>query len=69
MRDAAPACMRTAGIGAAILVSALLLLAFYVIARAAGFHVSLWSSLAVTVVLTVVLNLVLGGLSRRRRRF
>lgn len=61
--------MRTAGIGAAILVSALLLLAFYVIARAAGFHVSLWSSLAVTVVLTVVLNLVLGGLSRRRRRF
>ena len=61
--------MRTAGLGAAILVSALLLLVFYVVARAAGFHVSLWGSLGMTVLLTVVLNLVLGAFSRRRRRF
>ena len=61
--------MRTAGLGAAILVSALLLLVFYIIARAAGMHVSLWGSLGMTVVLTVILNLVLGGLSRRRRRY
>lgn len=60
--------MRTFGLGAALLVSVLLLLVVWIVGRAAGFSVSLWSSLGLTVLLTVILNVVLGALSRRRRR-
>jgi hypothetical protein len=61
--------MRTAGIGAALLVSIVLLLVVWAVGRVAGYEISLMSSLGMTVVLTIVLNLVLGALSRRRRRF
>jgi hypothetical protein len=61
--------MRTFGFGAALLVSIVLLLVMWVVGRAAGFSVSLWSSLGMTVVATVVLNLILGAWSRSRRRF
>jgi hypothetical protein len=61
--------MRIAGLGAALLVSIVLLLVVWVIGRAAGYHVSLLSSIGMTVVLTIVLNLVLGAFTRRRRRF
>lgn len=61
--------MRTFGLGAALLVSIVLLLVVWVVGRAAGFSVSLWSSIGMTVALTVIVNLALGALSRRRKRF
>ena len=61
--------MRNAGLGAALLVSVVLLLVVWVVGRAAGYQVSLWSSLGMTVLLTVIVNVVLGAFSRRRRRF
>ena len=61
--------MRTFGLGAALLVSVLLLLAVWLVARAAGYSVSLWSSLGMTVLLTIIVNVVLGAFARRRRRF
>ena len=42
-------------------------LVFFVIGRAAGYDMSLGSSLVISIVLTLVLNLVLNGFSRRRR--
>ncbi len=69
MRSAPRRCMRTFGLGAALLVSVVLLLVVYLVSRAAGMNVSLWSSLGMTVVLTVIVNLVLGAVSRRNRRF
>ena len=61
--------MRTFGLGAALLVSVVLLLVVWLVGRAAGFEVSLLGSLGLTVLLTVVVNLVLGAMSRRRKRF
>ena len=61
--------MHVFGLGAALLVSVALLLVVWVAGRAFGFDVSLGSSLMLTVGLTVILNLVVGALSRRRRRF
>jgi uncharacterized membrane protein YvlD (DUF360 family) len=61
--------MRTVGLGAAILVSVVLLLAVWLVGRVAGYEVSLGSSIVATIVLTVVINLVLGAFSRRNRRF
>jgi uncharacterized membrane protein YvlD (DUF360 family) len=60
--------MRTFGLGAAILVSVVLLLAVWLVGRVAGFDVSLGSSILMTVVLTIIVNVVLGVLSRRNRR-
>ena len=39
----------------------------WLLGRLVGFHMSLWSSLAISVVLTLVLNLALGALSKSRR--
>lgn len=39
----------------------------WLLGRLVGFHMSLWSSLAISVVLTLVLNLALGAFSRGRR--
>ena len=61
--------MRAIGLGAAILVSAILLLTVWLVVRAAGLEISLWRSLGLTVILTIILNVVLGALARRRRRF
>ena len=61
--------MRTFGLGAALVVSVLLLLVLYVVGRAAGFHVSLLGSLGLTVLLTIIVNVVVGAMSRRDRRF
>jgi hypothetical protein len=61
--------MRTIGLGAALLVSAVLLLTVWIVVRAAGLEISLWSSLGVTVILTIIINVVLGAMARRRRRF
>ena len=61
--------MRTFGLGAALLVSVVLLLVVWLVGRAAGFEVSLLGSLGLTVLLTVAVNLVLGAMSRRRKRF
>ena len=61
--------MHVFGLGAALLVSVALLLVVWVAGRAFGFDVSLGSSLALTVGLTIVLNLIVGALSRRRRRY
>lgn len=60
--------MRTFGLGAAILVSVALLLVVWLVGRAAGYDVSLGSSILMTVVLTVIVNVVLGAVSRRNRR-
>jgi hypothetical protein len=61
--------MHVFGLGAALLVSVALLLVVWVAGRAFGFDVSLGSSLALTVGLTILLNLIVGAVSRRRRRF
>ena len=61
--------MRTFGIGAALLVSVVLLLVVWLVGKAAGFEVSLLGSLGMTVLLTVIVNLVVGAMARRRRRF
>ncbi|HEU0033571.1 MAG TPA: hypothetical protein VFQ53_23225 [Kofleriaceae bacterium] len=59
--------MRIFGMGAALLVSVVLLLAVWLVGRVAGFHVSLIGSLGMTVLLTIILNLVLAGIRRNRR--
>ncbi|MBA3819890.1 MAG: hypothetical protein H0X17_13425 [Deltaproteobacteria bacterium] len=61
--------MRTFGLGAALAVSVILLLVVWIVGRATGFHVSLLGSLGLTVLLTVVVNVVLGAMSRRNRRW
>jgi hypothetical protein len=61
--------MRAVGLGAALLVSAVLLLIVWVVGKAVGFEVSLLGSLGLTVVLTLILNVVIGAVSRRNRRF
>ena len=61
--------MRTFGLGAALLVSVVLLLVVWLVGKAAGFEVSLLGSLGMTVLLTVIVNLVVGAMARRRRRF
>ena len=69
MHAAPRRCMRTFGLGAAILVSVVLLLAVWMVGRVAGFQLSLGTSLAATVVLTIIVNVVLGAISRRNHRF
>ena len=61
--------MRTFGFGAALMVSIALLLVVWGVGKAVGFEVSLLGSLGLTVLLTVVLNVVLLALSRRNRRY
>lgn len=61
--------MRTFGFGAALLVSIVLLLVVWLVGKAAGFEVSLLGSLGLTVVLTIVVNLLAGAMGRRNRRF
>lgn len=61
--------MRTFGLGAALLVSVVLLLVVWLVGKAAGFEVSLLGSLGMTIALTVIVNVVIGAMSRRRRRF
>ena len=61
--------MRILGLGAALLVSIGLLLIVWIVGRAAGFHVSLLGSLGLTILLTIVVNVVVGAMARRRRRF
>jgi hypothetical protein len=63
------ALMRTIGLGAALAVSVVLLLAVWIVGKALGFHVSLLGSLGMTVLLTVLVNVVLAIAIRRRRRF
>ncbi len=60
--------MRTVGLGAAILVSIALLFVVWLVGRVAGFDVSLGSSILMTVVLTVIVNVALGVFARRARR-
>ncbi|MBA3502925.1 MAG: hypothetical protein M4D80_29115 [Myxococcota bacterium] len=61
--------MRMVGLGAAILISVVLLLVVALVGRVAGYDISLGSSILATVVLTVVVNLVLGAFARRNRRY
>jgi hypothetical protein len=61
--------MRTFGLGAAVLVSVLLLLVVWAVGRAAGFHVSLLGSIGLTVLLTIIVNVIVGAMGRRNRRF
>lgn len=61
--------MRMVGFGAALLVSVFLLLVVWLVGKVVGFEVSLLGSLGLTVLLTIILNLVVGAVSRRRRRF
>ena len=68
-RAALPTSMRTFGFGAALLVSVVLLLVVWLVGRATGFHVSLLGSLGLTVALTIIVNLVVGAMARRNRRF
>lgn len=68
MAGAVPQRMRSLGLASALLISLALIFVVWLVGRAVGFHISLVGSLGLTVVLTVVLNLVLAGVSRRRRR-
>ena len=61
--------MRTFGLGAALLVSVLILLVIWLIGKAVGFEVSLLGSLGMTVVGTILINVVLAVIARRNRRF
>ena len=60
--------MRMFGFGAGLLVSIALLLVVWGIGKVMGFEVSLLGSLGLTVLLTVVVNIVLAALSKRNRR-
>ena len=61
--------MRSIGIASALLVTVLLLVVVWLVARALGFEVSLLGSLGLTLALTVILNLILGAWSRHKRRW
>ena len=61
--------MRMFGFGAALFVSVALLLLVWGVGKLVGFEVSLLGSLGMTVLLTIVINLVLAALSRRNRRY
>ena len=61
--------MRTFGFGAALLVSIALLVVVWLVGKAAGFEISLLGSLGLTIVLTIVVNLLAGAMGRRNRRF
>jgi hypothetical protein len=61
--------MRTFGFGAALLVSVVLLLVVWLVGKAAGFEISLLGSLGLTVILTIIVNLLAGAMARRNRRF
>lgn len=61
--------MRTTGLGAALLVSAIFLLVVWVVGKAAGFEVSILGSIGMTVLLTIIAGVVLAAKTRRDRRF
>jgi hypothetical protein len=61
--------MRNFGIAGALVVSVVLLLVMWLVGKAAGFEVSLLSSLGMTLLVTIGLNVVLAALSRRNRRY
>lgn len=61
--------MKTFGLSAAVLISVMLLLVVWLVGRATGFHVSLLGSIGLTVLLTIIVNVVLGAMARRRRRW
>jgi hypothetical protein len=61
--------MRTIGLGAALAVSVVLLLAVWIVGKALGFEISLLGSLGMTVLLTILVNVGLAIVIRRRRRF
>ncbi len=50
----------------AVLVSVLTIVAFWLVAQALGFNVSLLGSVGLTIALTVIVNLVLAALTMRR---
>lgn len=56
--------MRTAGIGGALIASVVLVLVAWIVGQAMGFDVSLVGSLGLTILLTIILNVVLGAWSR-----
>jgi hypothetical protein len=60
--------MRMFGFGSALLVSVALLLVVWGVGKVVGFEVSLLGSLGMTVLLTVIVNVVLAAMSRRNRR-
>ena len=51
-----------------VAIVAVAVVAIWLLGLLFGFHMSLWSSLAISVVLTLVLNLALGAFSKGRRR-
>lgn len=61
--------MRTFGLAASILVSVVLLFVVWLVGKATGYNVSLLGSLGMTIALTVIVNLIVGALARRGRRY
>lgn len=66
MRGAIAATMVKSGLAASVVLSLVVIFALWLAGNAFGFHVSLFGSLALSLGLTLILNLVL-GLGRRRR--
>lgn len=56
------------GFAASVAISFLLILMLWLVGPLLGFHVSLVGSLALTIGLTLLLNLVMGAMSRRDSR-
>ena len=54
------------GIGGSVAIVAAAVVVLWLVGQAAGFHVSLWSSLLISVALTLLLNLGLRAFRRRR---
>ena len=61
--------MRTFGLAASILVSVVLLFVVWLVGKATGYNVSLLGSLGMTIALTVLVNLIVGAMARRGRRY
>lgn len=61
--------MRTFGLAASILVSVVLLFVVWLVGKATGYNVSLLGSLGMTIALTVIVNLIVGAMARRGRRY
>lgn len=61
--------MRSIGFSAALAVSVVLLLAVWLVGKVVGFEVSLLGSLGMTVLLTVLVNVVLAAVTRRNRHY
>jgi hypothetical protein len=61
--------MLRTGLAATVVLTVILILSLWIVTRAFGFHVSLFGSLALSIGLTILINVVLAVVKRSKRYY